>query len=137
ATGNFASSAGGGTYVVDGGDVTIHNSIVAGNGQRNGDDSDIAGAALNAARSFNIIGDASAAGGLIVGVNGNIVGNNGTGIRDVSTILDTDATNTGGIGTPTHALVPGSPALDSGSLALAVDLNGDPLPYDQRGVDRF
>ena len=31
------------------------------------------------------------------------------------------------------ALLPGSPAIDAGSVALAVDANGDPLVTDQRG----
>ena len=31
------------------------------------------------------------------------------------------------------ALLPGSPTLDAGSVALAVDANGNPLLYDQRG----
>ena len=36
--------------------------------------------------------------------------------------------------TQTHALLPGSPAIDAGSDALAVDGNGDPLVSDQRGT---
>ena len=36
--------------------------------------------------------------------------------------------------TQTHALLPGSPAIDSGSNALAVDQNGIPLSTDQRGA---
>ena len=35
--------------------------------------------------------------------------------------------------TQTMALLPGSPAIDAGSNALAVDANGNPLVYDQRG----
>ncbi len=38
-------------------------------------------------------------------------------------------------GGPTQTMVPlpGSPAIDAGSVALAVDANGNPLLYDQRG----
>ena len=36
--------------------------------------------------------------------------------------------------TQTHALLPGSPAIDSGDNALAVDANGSPLINDQRGL---
>jgi hypothetical protein len=38
---------------------------------------------------------------------------------------------------PTIALLPGSPAIDSGSDALAVDPDGHPLATDQRGFSRF
>ncbi len=38
--------------------------------------------------------------------------------------------------TQTHALLPGSPAVDAGSAALAVDEDGNPLATDQRGVLR-
>ncbi|MCA8999131.1 MAG: VCBS repeat-containing protein [Planctomycetaceae bacterium] len=88
---------------------------------------------MDPASSFNIIGDANSSGGLVDGKQGNIVGLNGTGVLPIDSILDTDFTYNGGSTGPTHALVPGSPALDSGSLALAVDSNGDPLVYDQRG----
>jgi hypothetical protein len=37
--------------------------------------------------------------------------------------------------TLTHALMPGSPAIDTGSNALAVDASGSPLANDQRGSD--
>ena len=36
--------------------------------------------------------------------------------------------------TQTMALLPGSPAIDAGSNALAVDANGNPLTTDQRGA---
>ena len=36
--------------------------------------------------------------------------------------------------TQTMALLPGSPAIDAGNNALAVDANGNPLDYDQRGT---
>ena len=35
--------------------------------------------------------------------------------------------------TLTHALLPGSPAIDAGNNASAVDSNGNPLLFDQRG----
>jgi hypothetical protein len=37
----------------------------------------------------NLIGDAGTSGGLQDGVNGNIVGNNGSGTLDIHTVLDT------------------------------------------------
>jgi hypothetical protein len=39
--------------------------------------------------------------------------------------------------TQTMALLPGSPAIDAGSNALAVDASGDPLTTDERGVARI
>ena len=36
--------------------------------------------------------------------------------------------------TQTMALLPGSPAINAGSNALAVDANGNPLTTDQRGA---
>jgi len=127
---------GGGIFIGAGADVTIHNSIVAGN---LGDPSDIAGT-LKPASSYNIIGDANAAGGLVHGVNGNIVGNNGTGVLDINTILNTELSyndpTSVTIRTKTHALVPGSPALDSGWIPLAKDANGNHLINDQRAFAR-
>ena len=38
---------------------------------------------------------------------------------------------------PTHAPLPGSPVIDAGDNALAVDESGQPLTLDQRGFDRF
>jgi hypothetical protein len=35
--------------------------------------------------------------------------------------------------TQTHALLGGSPAINGGNNAFAVDADGNPLPYDQRG----
>ncbi len=55
----------------------------------------------------------------------NVVGNSGTGTLDIHTVLDTNLQNNGGF-TPTHALVPGSPALNAG-------LNPFFIPFDQRG----
>ena len=39
--------------------------------------------------------------------------------------------------TPTHALLPNSPAINNGSNALAVDFNGNALTTDQRGANRI
>ncbi|MCC9602648.1 dockerin type I domain-containing protein [Stieleria sp. JC731] len=43
-----------------------------------------------------------------------------------------DLANNGGL-TPTHASLAGSPVIDAGNNALAVDANGSPLQFDQRG----
>jgi hypothetical protein len=75
----------------------------------------------------NLIGDANSSGGIIHGQNGNIVGNNGLGTIDINTVLDTTLRDNGGA-TLTHALVPGSPAINGG-------LNPNDLAFDQRGPD--
>ncbi len=66
------------------------------------------------------------------GENGNIVGNAGSGTIDITTVLDPNLAYNGGP-TPTHALVPGGLALNAGNNSKAVDAEGNPLVYDQRG----
>jgi CSLREA domain-containing protein len=135
-TGNRANSigtgsgAGGGIYAT--GSATLSNSIVAGNlGGSDNIPDDISGT-INTA-NFSIVGDAATSGGITNGTNGNIVGNNGNGTRDISTILNTSLANNGGP-TQTHALLPGSPAIDAGQAALAVDQRGLPRPSDFNGI---
>jgi len=113
--------------------IRLKNTIVAGNLEGTGTSpSDFGDGNAEADSANNLIGDTSTSGGLTNGVNGNIVGNGGTGTRDITTVLDRTLINNGGA-TPTHSLVPGSPALDKGDNALAVNQNGVPLTTDQRG----
>ncbi len=136
-SGNSAGNRGGGIYNYA--RTTINNTIVAGNtGGRGAPD---VGRDLQATSANNLIGDAGAAGGLTHGVNGNIVGNAGTGTLDINTILNTTLADNGGP-TFTHALVADSPAIDAGDNALLPadtdDLDDDsnitePIPFDQRG----
>ena len=102
--------------------VDLQNTIVANNSA-----GDIIGSKI-VTGSYNVIGNASNAGGLTDGVNGNIVGNSGSGTIDISTILDTTLSDNGGP-TKTHALVSGSPAIDAGDPTSL-------LTTDQRGYDR-
>ncbi len=51
----------------------------------------------------------------------------------LSAILDTRLADNGGP-TLTHILVPGSPAIDAGENALAVDADNNPITTDQRGT---
>jgi hypothetical protein len=111
-----------------GGSVTLGNTIVVNNtasslGPTHA--SDIA-AAVRApvTGSFNLIG-AGGAGGVVGGADGNLVGVADAGLGSLA--------DNGGL-TPTMALLPGSPAIASGSVGLAVDpLTGQPLVTDQRG----
>ncbi|HEY0460105.1 MAG TPA: thrombospondin type 3 repeat-containing protein [Pyrinomonadaceae bacterium] len=126
---NGVPSPGGGIYI-EGGTVTLHNTIVAGNFSFNGA-GDIYGTVATA--NNNLIGDAGSSGGIMNGVSGNIVGNGGVGTIDINTVLSAALADNGGE-TPTHALLPGSSAVNAGSSALAVDTNGSPLATDQRGT---
>ncbi len=131
---NSGAEGGGGISEI-GLSVTLKNTIVAGNfrGASGTTASDIANAGSNvSASSFNLIGTGGSGG--LTNVNNNQVG--------VSNPLLGSLANNGGP-TMTHALLPGSPAINAGSYANlpadTFDLDGDgdtaePLPVDQRGA---
>ena len=139
-TGNRSDSvgngdgAGGGIDINGGSELTLHNSIVAGNfnGATGNDSPDDVAGAFQVASSHNLIGDAATSGGLADGTDGNIVGNNGSGTRVINTVLNTTLVLNGGT-TATHALVTGSPAINNGDDAQAIDENDVALVNDQRG----
>ena len=109
--------------------TTLNNVLIAGNG------SDISlGNAPIIAASHCLIGAAGSAGGIINGINGNIVGVNGAGTRDINSILNTTLADNGGP-TKTHALVCGSAAIDAGDNAFvtATDQRGLARIYDGNG----
>ena len=113
----------------------MKNTIVAGNlkDAATPTPDDIAGllnAAANA-NTFNLIGDAATAGGLVDATDNNIVGDTGgTGTRPIATILNTTLADNGGP-TKTHALANNSPALEKGSaFALTTDQRGFPRPVN-------
>lgn len=111
---NTASGAGAGIHTTEpGGTTVLISSIVANN---NG--TDIAGP-LGAGSTNNLIQDTGFAGGLIDGVDGNVIG--------VDPLLGLLADNGGP--THTHKPLAGSPALDAG-------INPDALTTDQRGLAR-
>jgi hypothetical protein len=128
-------TVGSGIYLNPSGDTTINNTIVADNGYSQagltgnmdvwGPDSD-----LNANSSNNLISTRLAdngvpiSGGLLNGVNGNIVGSE----PNLGPLQ-----NNGGP-TDTMALLFGSPAINAGSNALALNFNGTALAFDQRGT---
>ena len=112
--------------------TTLNNTIVAGNVTPTGAPSDIFpntlfGETGPLSGSNNLIGPGGS-GGLVNGQNGNIVGVANPGLAPLG--------NYGGP-TLTIALLAGSPALDHGSNALAVDASGKPLTTDQRGFARI
>ncbi len=111
--------------------IVLANTIVAGNTRAGGVPNDIFNSSSFATISSavnNLIGSASSSGGIVDGVNGNIVGNHGTGTLAIATILSSTLANNGGP-TKTLALVAGGPAIDAGNNAAA-----DGLTTDQRGT---
>jgi len=101
--------------------VSIGNSIVA-NAQNNSPDVD----GTFTSQGNNLIGDKGSSTGFTNGVNGDHVG---TGGALVNPLLGPLANNGGP--TQTHALLPGSPAINAGSNTLA---NNATLTTDQRGA---
>jgi hypothetical protein len=121
-SGRDGSGGSGGGIVGSG--VTLTNTIIAGNTVASGgQDPNISGTA-EPASSFNLIG-IGGSGGLTNGVNGNQVGVANPGLGPL--------VNNGGP-TMTHALLPGSPAIDAGSNAFITNppFIGPPFT-DQRG----
>ena len=120
-----AGGAGGGIDASSG-TTNLYNTIVALNTSGTGTSataSDISGT-MALTSGFNLIGNGGS-GGLVNGTNGNKVA---VAVPGLATAL----ANNGGP-TPTLALLAGSPAIDAGSNALAVNASGNPLLYDQRG----
>jgi hypothetical protein len=115
-----------------GGTTQLGNSIVAGNlrGAGAGSPDDLAGRAVQPGSSFNLIGDPGSAGGLSHGSNGNLVGDGQGHLLPLASIVSPVLANNGGP-TPTHALVPGSPAIDAGPRFSFSVLTGQ---RDQRGA---
>lgn len=116
-SGNSADAAYGTGGIDIEGNGTAINTIVAGN-TKGGNPSDV-GSGLNSSSHHNLIGTGGS-GGLVNGVNGNIVG-----VADAK--LASLAANGGP--TQTEALLPGSPAINAG-----VALSG--VTGDQRGLAR-
>jgi uncharacterized repeat protein (TIGR01451 family) len=115
----------GGGIIVNAGTVTLKNTIVAGNFRGTGTTRDDVSGALDPTGSFNLIGDGTNMTGISNGSNSNQVGSAGSPINALLAALG----NYGGP-TQTHALLPGSPAINSGSNTIA---NNASLTTDQRG----
>jgi hypothetical protein len=127
---NRATVRGGGILSLVPSVAILNNSIVAGNTRQLGAvlvPDDLSGPAFDNTSAHNLIGDAGSSGGLINGVNGNVVG------VPLESVLDPQLKDNGGP-TFTHALFQGSVAIDRGSNVLALDAFGIPLVSDQRQV---
>jgi Bacterial Ig-like domain (group 3) len=103
----------------------LANSIVVNNTDASGAD-DIAGPGLSPSSAFNLVG---------VDETGSLTTANHNQLNVTVPLLGPLADNGGP--TETMALLPGSPAIGAGSVALAVDANGNPLSTDQRGEARI
>ena len=141
-SGNASAGEGGGVYAYFYSPlITIENSILAGNLQNKTVDTigtpndfvliDVPGAEFNLSPTINhsLIGVAD---NITQTIDGNVAKQFGTAASPIDPLLGPLAFNGGP--TQTHALLPGSPAIDAGSNDLAVDQNGDPLLNDQRGT---
>jgi hypothetical protein len=98
----------------------LHNTLIAGNFRGATARDDVYGS-LDPGGDYNLIGDGTGMSGLSNGVNGNLVGSADSPIEP---LLGPLADNGGP--TLTHALLPGSPAIDAGNNAYAT-------AWDQRG----
>ncbi|MCU0874988.1 MAG: hypothetical protein MUE50_21870, partial [Pirellulaceae bacterium] len=108
--------------ILNAGRLTAANTLVGANTATRGPDLLNFGAI--AAAHYNVIQDGTDS-GIADGVDGNQVG--------VAALLDPNGLQHHGGTTPTIAVLPGSPALNAGKSELAVDPNGAPLVFDQRG----
>ncbi|CAN5545586.1 hypothetical protein BH11PLA2_BH11PLA2_25290 [soil metagenome] len=106
--------------------ATLNNCIIVGNIGTSTASDDlrlVSGAGFTG--SNNLIGDAATAGGIVNGVNGNIVGVNGSGALAATSVISSTLASNGGP-TKTLALVANSPAIDKGGTTT--------LTNDQRGA---
>ena len=105
--------------------LTVINSIIAGNtDDGTAPDLFVDGAVTQLVAEHSLIGDTTGSG---------ITASTGVGnILDQPALLGPLADNGGP--TLTHALLAGSPAINTGSNALAVDADGNALTTDQRGI---
>jgi CSLREA domain-containing protein len=120
---NTSLGTGGGISLGNKGVGTVANTIVAENNSTGTPQEDVAGAVVS--KGINLIGNTTGSSGWI-----------GGDLLNMNAMLAPLGNNGGS--TFTHALLPGSPAIDGGSNMLAVDpMTMLPLTQDQRGRHRF
>ncbi|HBO43932.1 MAG TPA: hypothetical protein DD670_08375, partial [Planctomycetaceae bacterium] len=128
-TANSAAGQGGGVYVSSTPNPTVlHNTVVAGN--TGAGQSQFQGT-VSSVSSHNLIGYGVGLSGISDGVNGNQIGTDSPIDPMLGPLQDNGGT------TATHEPLPGSPLIDAGSDAKALDAKNNPLPTDQRGFVRF
>jgi hypothetical protein len=120
---NTSVGAGGGVRIEPNGEGTFSNTIVAGNNSNGTLEEDASGIVMS--NGTNLIGSTSGSSGWIA-----------SDLLNVNPLLAPLGNNGGS--TFTHALLPGSPAVNAGNNSLAIDpLTMLPLMQDQRGRSRF
>lgn len=121
---NNSNTGNGGGISNAGGSFALENSIVAGNFDQSTTilHPDVSGTFLNL--GYNLIGNGFGSTGLVHGSNGSLVGTNSTPINPLLAPLGSY-----GGSTPTHTLLPGSFAIDTGTPGLST--------ADQRGQLRL
>jgi hypothetical protein len=106
------------------GTANVQNTIIAGNIDSDGGAPDVAGAFIS--QGYNLIGASDYSTGFLNGVNNDQVG---TVASPINPMLGPLQNNSGP--TETHALLPGSPAIDRGnSFGLTTDQRGFSRPVD-------
>jgi hypothetical protein len=126
---NSAGGNGGGIFSGGGNffaALGVGNSIIAGN------------VATNTLTSDVLLSSFVSLGNNLFGILGNVPAATTDLWGTVDSPLDPMLAPLGNYGGPTQtmALLPGSPALNAGSVELAVDADGNPLTADQRGLPR-
>jgi probable HAF family extracellular repeat protein/predicted outer membrane repeat protein len=106
--------------------VLLHNTLIAANLRGQSTEDDLNGS-VDSVSSHNLIG--AGGGGLIDGVNGNLIGTSASPID--ARLLPLDFY---GGPTRTHALAYNSPAIEAGDNAAAIAAD---MTTDQRGVNRY
>lgn len=132
-SGNDAPNGGGGVFNF--GAAAVTNSTVIGNTSGSGEGGGLSNAGVSGTMTVGntiVLGNSANTGNNVSGGLEPASSNNLTSGL-VSSILDTTLADNGGP-TMTHALVPGSAAINAGSNALAIDGDGNGLANDQRGL---
>jgi CSLREA domain-containing protein len=120
-TANSASNNGGGISALQ--NVLLSHTILAGNTRGAGEASDLFG---HVTLSFSLLGVNT--GSILTDNGGNHIG---SALAPIDPLLESLADNGGP--TFTHALLPGSPAINRGDLSAVAGVNGVPQ-FDQRGT---
>jgi fibronectin-binding autotransporter adhesin len=135
-----SNSPGNGGSIFNDGTLTVTASTIASNsdgvgvGIVNANPAQAAATLVNTLVAGNTGGDLS---GIFTGSNDWIADGTGTGLtasQSGAPMLDPNGLRDNGGPTQTIALLPGSPAIGAGSVALEVDAQGNPLTSDQRGL---
>ena len=123
---NSSAGTGGGIQKNISGSLILNQTLIAGNDLGNGSPDDISSVvSVDAISEFNLIGVDTGFTGITNGSAGNQIGTSGAPIDPLLGLL----ANNGGP-TETHAILAGSPAIDSGDPSILFN----PAEFDQRGT---